>query len=190
MSISTIKRALSSRGLTLKKISKMFKLRSAPERITYCTAMLSGLALDHYLWLDETWFDRRTQVRKRARSKRGTKAVVNGIFCRGKRQNVFITPFTQTINKKKSNTPQFQFQYINKYGSHTAVAVRLSQESVSVLVSVFRSRRKELSTPLPCVILRSILGWQQQTRSLESDQWYYYYPVIALVPSHLIFYRL
>ncbi len=55
--------------------------------------MLSGLPLDHYLWVDETWVDRRNEVRKRARSKRGTKAIVNGIFCRGKRQNVLSTPF-------------------------------------------------------------------------------------------------
>lgn len=89
MSISTITRALCSRGLTLKNISKTFKLRSLPERETYCVAMLSGLSLNHYFWVDETWFDRRTQVRKRGRSKRGTKAVVNGVFCRGKRQNVF-----------------------------------------------------------------------------------------------------
>ena len=93
MSISTITRALWSRGLTLKKISKAFKLRSLPERITYCVVMLSGLPLDHYLWVDETWVDRRTAVRPRARSKRGSKAIVNGIFCRGKRQNVLSTPF-------------------------------------------------------------------------------------------------
>jgi hypothetical protein len=86
VSVSTFCRALHSMGITRKKMYAIAR-EADLEKGQHFERFLFGLGLssDAYVWLDEVSTDQRCKNRMYARSRRGTRATVRGVFQRGER---------------------------------------------------------------------------------------------------------
>ncbi|KIL57687.1 hypothetical protein M378DRAFT_52852, partial [Amanita muscaria Koide BX008] len=87
VSVSTVWRALTRGGYTMKKMSRAAIERSADKRLEYI-AKISEYNANQLVFVDESSVDRRTSYRGYAWSIRGTKAQRKAFFVRGHRFSV------------------------------------------------------------------------------------------------------
>jgi transposase len=81
---TTIHRELVHAGISLKKLKKIAKERNEDLRADFIRQM-AQYAPEELCFLDEVHKDERTLIRRRGRARKGKRAVMQGVFVRGRR---------------------------------------------------------------------------------------------------------